>query len=368
MSPDEKYDVFMCCRLMDEDGYAAHDKEYADEIYDQLTKDGVCVFYAPVELSEFSESEAEKYTADAISAARVYLVIAADENSFYAEPFIEQWRRCTAEARRNPEKTVITCVKGIGIQQIPQELLDNMVRDISRIDFLTELIRSVKKLTENGSEIGLATPPEHLLRRIEAFLAAEDFEAAEEYCRLITEASPQNWQAYYYAFLADRGLRNENDLLLEEVIEGFACEYAEKYGSDVSDDEFFRSTLAELLGSDMRRALEYSSGYDRVRLATFYERFASCVQDAVFAIEQNEIDGEEKKEFEKLRIRHEREQSEKAAMILKKQRIRTRFFAYMGVLLTVLTILAICFRSKLAVILIAVVFVITVLGAAGLEK
>ncbi|SEH65204.1 hypothetical protein SAMN02910265_01948 [Ruminococcus flavefaciens] len=359
MSPDEKYDVFMCCRLTDENNFTTPDREYADEIYDQLTIEGVNVYYAPV-------TEANEETA--IAEAKVYLVIASDEESFYAEPFRSEWGRCTAEARRNSEKSVITCVKGIGTQQIPQELLDNMVRDISRIDFLTELIRSVKKLTESSDEVGISTPPEKLLRRIEDFLQAEDFEAAAEYCRLIKEASPQNWQAYYYLFLADRGLRGENDLFLDEVIDGFACEYAERYGADVSDDDYFRSTFAEILGNDMRRALEYSSGEDRVRLATLYERFVSAVQDAVFAIEQNEIDGEEKKELEKLRIKHQHEQSERAAVKLKKQQIRTRLLTYTAVILVCLAVLAIKFGFKWAIALIVVVAVITVICIAGLEQ
>lgn len=359
MSPDEKYDVFMCCRLTDDNSCTTPDKEYADEIYDQLTIEGVNVFYAPV-----SEGDAET----AMSEAKVYLVIASDEESFYAEPFRSEWCRCTAEARRMSGKSVITCVKGINSQQIPQELLDNMVRDISRIDFLTELIRSVKKLTESSDEVGISTPPEKLLRRIEAFLASEDFEAAEEYCKLITEASPQNWQAYYYSFLADRGLRSENDLFLEEVNDGFACEYAERFGADVSDDEYFRNTFAEILGNDMRRALEYSSGEDRVRLATLYERFVSAVQDAVFAIEQDEIDGEEKKELEKLRIKHQHEQSERAAIKLKKQQIRTRLLTYTAVILVCLAVLAIKFGFKWAIVLIVIVAVITVVCIAGLEK
>lgn len=362
MSPD----VFICCRLTDENGRATPEREIADEIYDQLTIEGINVYYEPVAVRENAGAQADTETV--VKDAGIYIVIAAAEESFYAEPFRSLWIRCAAEVRRNAEKTIITCVKGIGSQQIPQELLDNMVRDITRIDFLTELIRSVKKLTEGSDEVGLSTPPDKLLKRIEGFLAAEDFEAAGEYCRLITEASPQNWQAYYYAFLADRGLRSENDLFLEDVVDGFACEYAESYGADVSDDEYFRSTFADLLGNHMRRALEYSSGDDRVRLATVYERFVSAVQDAVFAIEQEEIDGEEKKELEKLRIKHEHEQSERAAVKLKKQRIRTRFLTYMSVILTVLTVLAVRFGFKWAIVLIVVAAAVTVLGIAGLEK
>ena len=69
MSPNEKYDVFMCCRLTDDNNCTTPDREYADEIYDQLIKDGVRVFYAPV-----IEADAKA----AISEARVYLVIASE--------------------------------------------------------------------------------------------------------------------------------------------------------------------------------------------------------------------------------------------------------------------------------------------------
>lgn len=182
------------------------------------------------------------------------------------------------------------------------------------------------------------------------------------------EAAPRCWKGHFYNFLAERGFRNISDLLLKEVVEGFACEYAERYGFDFSEDEIFRSQLSEMLGSSMENALRYAEGDDRSRLMTNYERFVSEVQDQVFSLEQKEIDGEEKQEFDKLRRQHEREQTKKAAVKLKKERIRSRLLTYLAVTLAVLLIIALKLHSAAAAVLMAIVVIAAVIILAALEK
>lgn len=182
------------------------------------------------------------------------------------------------------------------------------------------------------------------------------------------EAAPRCWQGHFYHFLAERGFRSISDLHLKEVVEGFACEYAESYGFDFFEDEIFRSQLSEMLGSSMENAVRYAEGDDRSRLMTNYERFVSEVQDQVFFLEQKEIDGEEKQELDKLRRQHEREQTKKASAELKKERIRSRLLTYLAVTLIALLIIALKLHSAAAVVLMVIVFAAAVVILAALEK
>lgn len=364
ISADEKYDVFICCYDSDKDGHTTADGVIAEKIYQQLLQEKLRVFYSPVTLQHIHGVENDYYTEMAIANADVLLVIAAKEESFYAVPFKTEWERCAAEVSGNDEKLLVTCVQDISLQKIPQVLLDHIVRDIASLDFLTELIRTVRQreTPERGS-----TAPEKLLQKIDGFLEAEDFETAEEYCRLILEASPQCWQAHFYSFLAYRGLRNANDLLLEEVVNGFACEYVEKYGFDITEEDIFHQQFENILGGSLHKALEYSAGDDRLRLTTIYDRFAGEVLDAVFLLEQKEIDNEEKQEFDELRRRHETEKKELAAIKMKKQRIQSRFLGYIGILLTVLIILAVWLHSKWLILPIVIIVLVTSLVLSEME-
>ena len=51
----ESYDVYMCCRTADEQGNMTADSIIAEEMFRQLSQEGMRVFYAPETLGELSE-------------------------------------------------------------------------------------------------------------------------------------------------------------------------------------------------------------------------------------------------------------------------------------------------------------------------
>ena len=131
--------------------------------------------------------------------------------------------------------------------------------------------------------------------------------------------------------------------------------------------DIFHQQFENILGGSIHKALEYSAGEDRLRLTTIYDRFAGEVLDAVFLLEQKEIDNEEKQEFDELRRRHETEQKELAAIKKKKQRIQSRFLGYIGILLTVLIILAVWLHSKWLILPIVIIVLVTSLVLSEME-
>ncbi|EWM55209.1 hypothetical protein [Ruminococcus flavefaciens] len=364
----EKYDVFICCRITDEKGTSTVDSVIADEIYHQLTREGMRVFYAPGVLGDMPEKDTEPYVNAAIAVAGVYLIVAASAESFGVPRLKSEWSRCAAAAKKDSSKQLFVCIRNTDPRDIPDELRRFTVKDVTRMGFLSEVIRSIYSADQSRGTGASRNTPEKLIRRMKIFLGDEDFDAAEEYSDLILDADPKCWQAHYVRFLAYNGCRNSNDLLNDSTVQGFAYDYAERFGYDISDDEFFRAQLEDVFGDSMRRALKYSEGEDRVRMMTLYERLISAVRDAVFACEQEKVEAEEQEELDELRRQHSEKESSRAAAKRKKQLIRSRFLGYMAAVLSLLFVLAIKFHCKWAIVLIVIVLVVSIAVLAGLER
>ena len=366
-----KYDVYICCRVSDENGNMTDDRIIADEIYSQLVQEGFRVFYSPVTLGEISAKDSESYVNAALNCAAALVIVSAENESFAAPRFKSEWSRCAAAAKRDDEKLVLTCIKNTDKGDVPAELADYPIMQASEMSFVAELIRMIRHhLNGTDSACGEGeithTPPEKLIRRMNIFLADEDFEAAEEYSDMILDASPRCWQAHFTKFLAYNGCRSGNDLLIEDVVNSFADDYVMRFGYDFSDDDIFREQLGNMLGDSMKNAVEYASGEDKLMISTVYERFISAVRDAVFAREQEKIDGEEKNELEELRRLHEKEISERQADERKRNLIRSRFLTYIGIAAGILFIIAVKFRSKAAAFFIILLVLMTLVVMAGL--
>ena len=124
--------------------------------------------------------------------------------------------------------------------------------------------------------------------------------------------------------------------------------------------------LISLKNTSKNSVVEYASGEDKLMISTVYERFISAVRDAVFAREQEKIDGEEKNELEEMRRLHEKEISERQADERKRNLIRSRFLTYIGIAAGILFIIAVKFRSKAAAFFIILLVLMTLVVMAGL--
>ena len=151
-------------------------------------------------------------------------------------------------------------------------------------------------------------------------------------------------------------------------MDSFADDYILNFGFDFAEDEAFGRQLAQLLGEPPRKALEYAQDEEKVKLTTVYERFVNAVRDAVFAKEQEKIDGEEKLELENIRRQHEEDEERRNVAQQKKQDIRNRFLAYAAVIFTVLIVFFVKFHFIWAAVLIIIMIVITVLVLGGLSS
>ena len=369
----ENYDVYLCCRNTDNFGNITKDCTYASKIYDQLIKENINVYFTPETLKELPENERDPYVNAAAENSDVFLIICSGPDSFSSAQFKMEWSKCASAAKKNLQKKLLVCTSDIYNCSVPKELANFDMKDMSQIDFLTELIRSLRKnnsqTTTYRSAVHIRNTPDKLLSRVNSFLEKEDFEAAKEYCELIIDASPQCWQAYFSHFLASNGCRNSSELMLEDVVYSFASDYSEKFGYDVSDESSFRKQLAQIIGSSVSKAVEYAENDDKLNISTIYERLCSAVREAVFVCEQEKIAADENMKLNELRKQHTKAENERrAARHIRNQLMKKRVFFFTVTIVIALAFIAIKFNFKWASVTIIIALIAAAVVISELDK
>ena len=369
----EKYDVFICCKTLNDHGLSTPDNLIAAKIYEQLSTNDLNVFFAPETLKNISENHREPYINAASYNSENILVICTDKSFFSAVQFRKEWHRCVSAAHKNSEKKIMLCVKNIASDDIPDELSAFPVKEISNTDLLDELITFIGKREHENEHISkdpsAKTNPEKLLGRVEKFLADEDFEAAKEYSQMIIDADPGCWQAHFSNFLAENCCRNSSELMLEESINGLAADYIDGFGYDVSDEDIFREELCTIIGNSLNNAIKCAHDDEKLNLSTIFERLVSAVRDAVFMYEQEMAVTKEKQELDELRTRHIKEAKHRKAVERKRRsKLKQYTFTFTLIIVLALAFIAIYFNFKWASVSIIVVLIATAIIITELDK
>jgi preprotein translocase subunit SecF len=157
--------------------------------------------------------------------------------------------------------------------------------------------------------------------------------------------------------------------MLEGVIYGFASDYSEKFGFDVSDENSFRKQLTQIIGSSISKAVEYAENDDKLNISTIYERLCSAVRDAVFVCEQEKIAADEKKELNELRKQRTKEENErKAVRHIRNQLMKKRVFLFTVTIVAALAFIAIKFNFKWASVTIIIALIVAAIIISELDK
>lgn len=90
---ESPYDVFICYKETDEDGKRTQDSVLANDIYHQLTGEGLKVFYAAITLEDKLGKEYEPYIFSALHTAKVMLVFGTKLEYLSAVWVRNEWSR-----------------------------------------------------------------------------------------------------------------------------------------------------------------------------------------------------------------------------------------------------------------------------------
>ena len=143
---EEPYAVFICYKETDENGKRTTDSVLANDIYYQLTDKGYKVFYAAITLEEKLGSEYEPIIFSALNTAKVMLVIGTKEEYFNAVWVKNEWSRFLKMMKNDRSKHLFPCYRDIDPYNLPAEFAHLQGQDMSKIGFITDLIRGIEKI------------------------------------------------------------------------------------------------------------------------------------------------------------------------------------------------------------------------------
>ena len=223
-SKEEPFDVFICYKETDSNGRRTQDSVLANDLYHQLVQEGFKVFFARITLEDKLGSAYEPYIFAALNSAKVMVVLGSKPEYFNAVWVKNEWSRYLALVKNsNGKKMLIPAYKGMDPYDLPEEFSHLQAQDMSKLGFMQDLIRGIKKIVGASAEkpatketvvinSGNANVAP-LLKRAFMFLEDGNFKEADEYCEKVLDQDPENAKAYLGKLLAELGVKTKDNLI-----------------------------------------------------------------------------------------------------------------------------------------------------------
>ena len=144
---EEPFDVFICYKETDEHGRRTHDSVLANDLYHQLTQEGFKVFFSRITLEDKLGTAYEPYIFAALNSAKVMVVIGTKPEYFNAVWVKNEWARFLAQIKNDADKILIPAYKDMDPYDLPIEFSNLQAQDMSKLGFMQDIIRGIKKLT-----------------------------------------------------------------------------------------------------------------------------------------------------------------------------------------------------------------------------
>lgn len=241
ISAQEKpYDVFICYKETTDGGTRTKDSTLAQDIYYQLTNQGLKVFFSRITLEDKLGQQYEPYIFAALNSAKVMLVIGSKREYFDAVWVKNEWSRFLALMKKDRSKILIPCYRDMDAYDIPEELSMFQSQDMSRIGFIQDILRGIMKVvnathaSNSGSSTTSVSNPggsevSKKMKRISVLMHQHDWSEAESLCKRALETDPENAELYLLLCMIDHQISTEKEL--------------EKAGCRLSDDKNFQVAM-----------------------------------------------------------------------------------------------------------------------------
>jgi len=220
---EEPFDVFICYKETDNNGRRTPDSVLANDLYHQLTQEGFKVFFSRITLEDKLGTAYEPYIFAALNSAKVMVVLGTKPEYFDAVWVKNEWSRYLALIKNGGQKILIPAYKDMDPYDLPDEFSHLQAQDMSKLGFMQDLIRGIKKITAKdepkpvvqervvvNSSTSINTAP--LLERVFLFLEDGKWTEADEYCEKILDLEPKNAEAYLGKLMVDLKVRARKDL------------------------------------------------------------------------------------------------------------------------------------------------------------
>ena len=250
---EEPFDVFICYKESDATGRRTPDSVLANDLYHQLTQEGFKVFFARITLEDKLGSAYEPYIFAALNSAKVMVVLGTKPEYFSAVWVKNEWSRYLAQIKGGANKVLIPAYKDMDPYDLPEEFSHLQAQDMSKLGFMQDLIRGIKKLT--GAEekktvnqgntveaVPVANGAQALVERAFLFLEDGEFVRADELCERALNQDPKNSKAYVGKLMAERRIKTQTALAEEKeaLTENNYFQKAIRYAEDGLKQELER--------------------------------------------------------------------------------------------------------------------------------
>ena len=132
-----------------------------------------------------------------------------------------EWSRFLNAIKKGERKLLIPAYRGMDPYELPEEFSHLQAQDMSKIGFLQDLIRGIKKVVvKEENPIPTSTTPNtnptirNLLRRVSLFLEEKNWEQANEYCERILDIDMENGEAYLYKLCIECQISKIDDIVV----------------------------------------------------------------------------------------------------------------------------------------------------------
>ena len=280
---EQPFDVFLCYKETGEDGQRTRDSLMAQEVYYELTEQGYRVFFARITLEDKAGTEYEPYIFAALNSAKVMVVIGTKPEHFNAVWVKNEWSRFLSMMKKDRSKLLLPCYRDMDPYDLPEALSVLQSYDMSKIGFMQDLIRGVKKVIDAGKpqeaakETAKETVVVHneggsnvqaLLDRGQMALEDGEWEKADEFFEQVLNQDAKCGAAYLGKFLARVECRSAKTYA-DAYIENVKAEAPNEKNADACEpDEAFITSCVEkytvpgiLSGNQIRQMLEFDLEY-----------------------------------------------------------------------------------------------------------
>jgi len=219
---EEPFDVFISYKETDESGRRTRDSVLANDLYHQLTQEGFKVFFSRITLEDKLGTAYEPYIFAALNSAKVMVVLGTKPEYFRAVWMKNEWSRYLALIKNGAKKTLIPAYRDMDPYDLPEEFSHLQAQDMSKLGFMQDLIRGIKKII--GVDAQKAAAKETvvigggnantaaLLKRAFMFLEDGEWQRADEFCEQVLNQEPENAQAYLGKLMAELHVRKQESL------------------------------------------------------------------------------------------------------------------------------------------------------------
>ena len=216
------FDVFICYKESDNDGKRTQDSVLAQDLYYLLNEEGFKVFFARITLEDKLGSAYEPYIFAALNSAKVMVVLGTRPEFFNAAWVKNEWSRYLSLIKGGAKKTLIPAYKDMDPYDLPEEFSHLQAQDMSKLGFMQDIIRGIKKITKADKEkeavvketavTGSNNNASPLLKRAFMFLEDGDWQSADEYCERVLDLDPENALGYLGKLMAELRVRKQEEL------------------------------------------------------------------------------------------------------------------------------------------------------------